>query len=96
MNTETGEIDLDEALPEMYQANGRACELGGCKHIASQIYELYGRERREGRAFIFLCGCCVALKRVERAQWYAKQIKKLEAEHDKEKASCATKQETPT
>ena len=38
-NTVTGEIDLDEALPEMYQANGRACELGGCKHIASQIYE---------------------------------------------------------
>lgn len=96
MNSETGEIDLDEALPEMYQANGRQCELGGCAHVANQIYELYGHERREGRAYIFLCGCCVKRKRKERAEWYAKQVPKLTAEYEKEKESCATKQETPT
>ena len=87
-NPTTGEMDMDEALDEMYRPNGKPCQLGGCQHTSVDIYELYGKERREGRVFIFLCGCCLALKRLERAKWWAAQVEALTAEYEKEKASC--------
>jgi hypothetical protein len=88
MNTKTGECDTEAAIDEMYRANGRPCQLGGCTHTSVSAYELYGKERREGRVFIFLCACCLLLKRLERAKWHASQVERLEAEYEQEKATC--------
>ena len=88
MNPETGECDTEAAIDEMYRPNRRPCQLGGCTHTSVGIYNTYGKDRREGRAFMFLCACCLLLKRLERAKWHASQIERLEAEYEKEKTSC--------
>lgn len=70
---------------EMYRPHGE-CAIPGCYHLATAVWQLY----RGSQRFEFRCDCCVALGRLEHARWYRDQIPALEAEYEKEKASCIT------
>jgi hypothetical protein len=91
LDLETGELilDLDEEC-DQYRPHGLCAR--GCGHTATEFWEVY----RGAFRYEFRCHCCVIAGRLERAKWYASQVQKLEAEYEKEKESCATKQGTPT